>query len=71
MTTDHRVLDPVCGMLILPESAAAQREHGGMIYHLCSMGCAGKFDRDGAAYIAASRVEGFEPWHGEAPEEMR
>jgi YHS domain-containing protein len=69
MATENRVLDPVCGMLILPERAAAQREHGGEVYFFCSVGCTRKFDADGAAYIAASRSEGFVRWQGDAPEE--
>jgi YHS domain-containing protein len=70
MSSEHTVLDPVCGMLIAPASAAAQREHAGQVYHLCSIGCAAKFDADAAAYIAASRMEGFEAWQGDAPDEM-
>jgi YHS domain-containing protein len=70
MSSEHRVLDPVCGMLIIPARAAAQREHAGQLYHLCSIGCATKFDADAVAYIAASRSEGFESWHSDAPDEM-
>ena len=70
MATENTVLDPVCGMLIVPERAAAQREHGGEVYFFCSAGCTRKFDADGTAYIAASRSEGFVGWHGEPPEEM-
>jgi P-type Cu+ transporter len=70
MSSEHKVLDPVCGMLILPERAAATREHAGELYHLCSIGCARKFDADAPAYIAASRTDEFEKWHGDAPNEM-
>jgi Cu+-exporting ATPase len=71
MSSQHTsVLDPVCGMLIAPARAAAQREHAGQLYHFCSNGCATKFDLDAVAYIAASRSEGFELWEGEAPGEM-
>jgi Cu+-exporting ATPase len=70
MSAHHTVLDPVCGMMIVPARAAAQREHAGQLYHFCSNRCATKFDVDAVAYIAASRAEGFERWEGEAPGEM-
>ncbi|MDQ6635863.1 MAG: YHS domain-containing protein [Gemmatimonadota bacterium] len=56
------VADPVCGMLILPERAAGTRLYADAVYHLCSVGCLRKFDADAAAYVAASRVDGFRTW---------
>lgn len=35
--------DPVCGMEVTPESAAARVEHAGHEHLFCSMGCADKF----------------------------
>lgn len=67
--TQKQVLDPVCGMMILPEDAAATREVEGTTYYLCSRGCADKFDADAAAYIAAVRADGYERWHGTSPDE--
>lgn len=40
------VRDPVCGMLIDPESAVATREHAGQIFYFCSQDCVDKFDAD-------------------------
>jgi YHS domain-containing protein len=62
MSTSSRVLDPVCGMMIEPASAAGSREHRGQTYHLCSQGCIAKFDADADAYIAATRVDAYRVW---------
>jgi len=62
MTTNERVLDPVCGMLIEPGSAAGTRLHRETLYHLCSTGCLFKFDSDAEAYIAATRAEEYLAW---------
>jgi YHS domain-containing protein len=40
------VRDPVCGMQIDPEKAAAMRVHMGLTFHFCSPGCAQAFDAD-------------------------
>lgn len=37
--------DPVCGMLVRPEEAAAQRAIQGRTYYFCSAACAAKFDQ--------------------------
>jgi len=47
------VTDPVCGMAITPDSAAATRDHDGQTYYFCSTGCAASFDKDPATYIQA------------------
>jgi Cu2+-exporting ATPase len=44
------VTDPVCGMRIEPEDAAATAEYQGTTYHFCSKGCHGRFVADPAAY---------------------
>ena len=62
MTSPELVTDPVCGMLIHPQQAAGVRTHADQAFHLCSPGCLAKFDADGPAYIAASRVEGYRTW---------
>jgi len=40
------VRDPVCGMLIDPQSAVATREHAGQVFYFCSQECVDKFDAD-------------------------
>ena len=42
--------DPVCGMSIDPNTAAATREHDGADFYFCSTGCADKFDADPHRY---------------------
>ncbi|HXJ17414.1 MAG TPA: heavy metal translocating P-type ATPase [Candidatus Polarisedimenticolia bacterium] len=45
--------DPVCGMRVDPERAAATAEHAGKTYYFCCAGCAGKFRADPQQYLAA------------------
>ena len=47
-----RVTDPVCGMTIESETAAAQSQHEGRTYYFCAVGCKEQFDADPAAYVA-------------------
>src|SRR5437899_12690022 len=43
--------DPVCGMTVNPEKAAAHFEHGGKNYYFCCQGCATKFQSDPEKYL--------------------
>jgi YHS domain-containing protein/uncharacterized membrane protein YraQ (UPF0718 family) len=52
--TAQTVLDPVCGMSVDPETATACRDHEGQRYYFCGTGCAEAFERDPAAYLAAT-----------------
>lgn len=47
--------DPVCGMLVRPEEAAAQRSFGGRTYYFCSPACAARFDRAPQLYVPQRR----------------
>lgn len=38
--------DPVCGMTVDPQKAAAQSQHNGQPYYFCSQGCKKKFDQN-------------------------
>ena len=42
--------DPVCGMRIDPDDAAATAEHEGKIYYFCSEMCHDAFVADPTAY---------------------
>ncbi len=44
------VKDPVCGMDIEQEKAAAQQEHEGKTYYFCSASCHDKFKVSPQAY---------------------
>lgn len=43
--------DPVCGMLVRPEEAAAQRTVEGRTYYFCSAACVAKFDQAPQQYV--------------------
>jgi Cu+-exporting ATPase len=47
-------VDPMCGMTVNPETAAASREVDGVTYYFCSAHCATTFDADPARYTTAS-----------------
>ena len=44
--------DPICGMTVDTERAAAQEQHNGQTYYFCSAGCAAKFRQDPAKYAS-------------------
>lgn len=43
--------DPVCGMLVRPEEAAAQRSLEGRSYYFCSAACVARFDQAPQRYV--------------------
>ena len=43
--------DPVCGMEVTPESAAAAWEHEEAVYYFCSLGCLNAFKGDPEHYL--------------------
>ena len=45
------VVDPVCGMEIEEEEAAASRTYKGKTYYFCSQACRDEFDEDPEGYI--------------------
>jgi len=44
-------IDPVCGMQVDPETAAAHAEHEGRTYYFCCQGCATKFRANPEKYL--------------------
>jgi Cu+-exporting ATPase len=52
--------DPVCGMNVDPQKAAAKVEHGGKTYFFCSKGCAERFQREPEKFLLAPGVAGME-----------
>ena len=50
MTAAEPVTDPVCGMKLKPEAAAATIEQGGKTYFFCSERCAARFRANPGAY---------------------
>jgi P-type Cu+ transporter len=57
---DHRatVIDPVCGMQVMPATAAGSVVHDGLTYHFCSRHCVEKFRADPARYLGEHGAEG-------------
>ena len=49
-------IDPVCGMKVLPEKAAASVEHAGRTWYFCSQGCGTKFEADPGKYDGSQAV---------------
>jgi Cu+-exporting ATPase len=43
--------DPVCGMTVEPDSAAATAEHNGKTYYFCSVDCKEEFEEDPESYL--------------------
>jgi Cu+-exporting ATPase len=48
----QRVLDPVCGMTVDPDTAKHRHAHNGHTYSFCSAGCRTKFAADPAKYLS-------------------
>ena len=46
------VKDPVCGMTVVPETAAGSVDHDGRTYYFCSRHCVEKFRDDPARFLA-------------------
>jgi len=53
------VIDPVCGMKVVPEKAKAKAEHKGQSYYFCCAGCAQKFQADPEKYLNAPKSAGL------------
>lgn len=46
------VIDPVCGMRIDPDDAAADVEHGGTTYYFCSEACRDVFVANPGPFVS-------------------
>ncbi|HEV8129173.1 MAG TPA: heavy metal translocating P-type ATPase, partial [Candidatus Eisenbacteria bacterium] len=52
---DATVIDPVCGMRVVPSRAAGSHEHAGTTYYFCSKGCLAKFAADPERWLDPAR----------------
>jgi Cu+-exporting ATPase len=59
--------DPVCGMIVDPEKAAARVEHAGKTYYFCSKRCADRFSHEPQKFLVAPGTA--EMGHARAPSE--
>ena len=64
---DGPAIDPVCGMTIEREKAAATTSYKGTTYYFCSVGCRDKFTADPEKYLRG----GVEPMATEETSEMK
>jgi Cu+-exporting ATPase len=44
--------DPVCGMAVEPDMAAAAWEHDGTTYYFCSVGCMERFRENPTEFLS-------------------
>ena len=57
-------IDPVCGMEVNEESAAATSEHEGKTYYFCAPGCKAAFDENPQKYLQQEHGGGHGGHHG-------
>ena len=50
---EAEVIDPVCGMSILPSDAVGHIEHRGHTYYFCNESCLERFSADPEAFLVA------------------
>jgi P-type Cu+ transporter len=55
-TREKTERDPVCGMTVVPEKAAAKVEYAGRTYYFCAPGCAKRFQQDPEKYLNAAKM---------------
>jgi Cu+-exporting ATPase len=60
MGSAPRVNDPVCGMMVDPQKAAAKREHKGKTYFFCSVRCGERFEQNPEKFLAVPGMAGME-----------
>src|SRR5438046_937628 len=51
--------DPVCGMSVVPEKAAATVEFEGKKYFFCAKSCAAKFEKEPKRYLSGKMPDGM------------
>jgi Cu+-exporting ATPase len=54
---ESEVVDPVCGMSILPSDAVGHATHRGQTYHFCSQSCLDKFRASPDTYLRPKAAE--------------
>ena len=54
---ETRMIDPVCGMTVEPETAGGAWEHDGTVYYFCSVGCMERFRQDPAHFLSIDPSE--------------
>jgi len=55
--------DPVCGMDVEEQTAAATAEYQGTTYYFCAPGCKKAFEKDPEKYLKAPETSGHDSQH--------
>lgn len=63
--SEGKVVDPVCGMAVDPETSKHRFDHHGHTYHFCSAGCRTKFAAAPQEYLEKANAK---PQHAQVPE---
>jgi YHS domain-containing protein len=50
-------IDPVCGMSVEPEEAAAESQYQGQTYYFCCKDCKRIFDEDPMSYVSEQTAD--------------
>jgi Cu+-exporting ATPase len=59
--TSVKVVDPVCGMKILPDKAAGKQQYEGQTYYFCGQSCLDKFKADPASFLTSKPIPSAVP----------
>lgn len=72
MDEELKLIDPICGMTVGPNSAAGKFDYQGKTYYFCSVHCQKLFQTDPAKYLTAvpARQSG-QPERNQAPQQPR
>lgn len=62
-TGENESKDPVCGMAVNKDAAAATSEHGGNTFYFCAQGCKDKFDAEPIKYMGKEEKGGTSCCH--------
>src|SRR5258708_35551029 len=56
MVAQIQAIDPVCGMTVDPDRAAARHDHNGQTYYFCSVNCQQRFQADPGRFLRADHI---------------
>ncbi len=56
-TNTEKFIDPICGMTVVPATAAGSFEYDRTTYYFCSVGCLNKFKADPEGHLLVGQVQ--------------
>ena len=60
-TATERAIDPVCGMTVNPERAAAKWDYKGQTYYFCNPSCLARFQAAPDSYLKSAEPAAATP----------